>query len=405
MKSSAASFIPLGLIIFGFLVWYALSSKNSYNEERLKSQIKKYNDLETFSNNLKQQEQNLVHKKNETAASIAKQKEDAIKDKALHQKALDQKTIGFPWIATAIADLKREQAEHTAFLLRNKPRPAIKAAEKVQEIGKKHKIAEQQLRQYKYQIEFYESLFPWITDFKEAPDEVIQNTPASQSTDPATKFLTSSEWTTLDKQTKFQYALDRYWNRHKSNWEIGRDYERFVGYRYETCGYNVSYYGATEGLKDMGRDLIAQKNGKTEVIQCKYWSRKKTIHEKHIFQLFGTTIQYTLDKFGQDLSISNNLFEQFNVEPVFITSTTLSDVAMQVAKALNVRIVCDTSLEKYPSIKCNISKSKEKIYHLPFDQQYDRIRITPSTGEGYVATIAEAEAAGFRRAYRWKGNT
>ena len=52
-------------------------------------------------------------------------------------------------------------------------------------------------------------------------------------------------------------------------------------------------------------------------------------------------------------------------------------------------------------IKCNISKTGEKIYHLPFDQQYDRVEISPNKGECYVYTVKEAEDRGFRRAFRW----
>jgi hypothetical protein len=45
----------------------------------------------------------------------------------------------------------------------------------------------------------------------------------------------------------------------------------------------------------------------------------------------------------------------------------------------------------------------ERIYHLPFDQQYDTTVIEPQRGEQYVVTVAEAAAAGFRRAWRWRG--
>ena len=45
----------------------------------------------------------------------------------------------------------------------------------------------------------------------------------------------------------------------------------------------------------------------------------------------------------------------------------------------------------------------DKIYHLPFDQQYDRCIIN-EPGEFYASTVAEAEKAGFRRAMRWRGN-
>ena len=55
-------------------------------------------------------------------------------------------------------------------------------------------------------------------------------------------------------------------------------------------------------------------------------------------------------------------------------------------------------------IKCNISPTtQERIYHLPFDQQYDKAVIGNVPGEFYADTVAEAEAAGFRRAFRWRG--
>ena len=56
----------------------------------------------------------------------------------------------------------------------------------------------------------------------------------------------------------------------------------------------------------------------------------------------------------------------------------------------------------YPCIKCNISADGTKIYHLPFDQQYDNVKIETHKGEFYCATVKEAEDAGFRRAFRHK---
>jgi len=46
--------------------------------------------------------------------------------------------------------------------------------------------------------------------------------------------------------------------------------------------------------------------------------------------------------------------------------------------------------------------TKEKIYHLPFDQQYDNTKIFEK-GEFYCRTTEEAERKGFRRAFRWHG--
>jgi hypothetical protein len=62
-------------------------------------------------------------------------------------------------------------------------------------------------------------------------------------------------------------------------------------------------------------------------------------------------------------------------------------------------------LADYPRIKCNVARaSGERIYHLPFDQQYDSTVIESDRGERFVTTVAEAEQLGFRRAWRWKAN-
>ncbi len=146
-----------------------------------------------------------------------------------------------------------------------------------------------------------------------------------------------------------------------------------------------------KGFEDFGRDLICKKGHKTEIVQCKCWSQHRVIREKHIMQLFGTTILYRITENIRD------------VEPIFATTTELSEEAKMVAKELRIKVV-EKKLERYPMIKCNINpSSKEKIYHLPFDQQYDRVVIGNAEGELYAETIEEAENAGFRRAFKWKG--
>ncbi len=63
----------------------------------------------------------------------------------------------------------------------------------------------------------------------------------------------------------------------------------------------------------MGRDLIAKKGNIIHIIQCKYWAKHKQIHEKHITQLYGTTIAYGL---------SQN--KEIKVVPVFLTNINFS---------------------------------------------------------------------------------
>ena len=79
-------------------------------------------------------------------------------------------------------------------------------------------------------------------------------------------------------------------------------------------------------------------------------------------------------------------------------------VAKKVTKALHIRLDTLKIKKDYPMIKCNINpQTKEKIYHLPFDQQYDKIIIGNNSGEFYASTVKEAVKKGFRRAFRYRG--
>ncbi len=51
-------------------------------------------------------------------------------------------------------------------------------------------------------------------------------------------------------------------------------------------------------------------------------------------------------------------------------------------------------------IKGNISRSGERIYHVPGGRWYDATRIDPLRGERWFCSEAEARAAGWRRAKR-----
>ena len=201
--------------------------------------------------------------------------------------------------------------------------------------------------------------------------------------------------------------MDRYLSSRKKSYEIGRDYERYIGYLYETKGFQVEYIGIEKGLEDLGRDLVCIKGKEIDIVQCKCWANHKTIHEKHINQLYGTAVKYFIDhqQFINDkksLNLFPNLISSGQIKATFVTSTKLSDTAKKFASALGISVIEEKPLEKYPVIKCNIASSGEKIYHLPFDQQYDKTLIKNS-GEFYANSVIEAESKGFRRAFRWRG--
>lgn len=305
----------------------------------------------------------------------------------------------YPWLAKLYADYQyicdgiREQG------LRKKSRPALKAADEMHAIRIEKRTLQKQNKLLEYQLHCYQSLFPWLEDFNEVSPTEVYDEMHKQAFDEKSEYdavmknwLSPEEYAKLPNVQKYQLALDRYKVRKKTNWQVGIEYERYIGYLYETKGYSVHYQGALMGLEDMGRDLIADNGAELLVVQCKRWAKEKQIHENHIFQLYGTMILLTIQN------------PRIAVKGVFVTSTELSQVAKSCAKYLNIEVREKEPLKDYPLIKCNVSRNNEKIYHLPMDLQYDRTIISPHKGDCYVETVAEAERLGFRRAYRWSGS-
>ena len=251
----------------------------------------------------------------------------------------------------------------------------------------KKKISElENTRELEQKLSYIEKIFPDITNiFDDGFQKESLELEANEDADHVQMFLSPEEYSSLSIIEKNQLALDRYIEGRKSKWQVGRDYEMYIGYLCEEEGYSVQYTGITKNLEDMGRDLILEGNGQSFIIQCKNWSQEKAIHEKHIFQLYGSTVQYNIENHA-------------HAKPIFISTTKLSPMAEQVAQELNVKTKT-VQLGSFPRIKCNINQTTmEKIYHLPFDQQYDTTVIDKSKGELYAFTIAEAESLGFRRA-------
>ena len=200
------------------------------------------------------------------------------------------------------------------------------------------------------------------------------------------------EYDQLSPTERNQRGLDRYLARHLSSWGIGRLYERYLGYLWETSDWRVLFNGAIKGFEDFGRDLICTKGLEVEIVQAKCWSSEKRIHEKHVFQLFATCVHYMLEH------------SSLHVTPVLAATTLLSPAAALVAEKLGVQVKQIPLSKSYPMIKCNVNpQTKERIYHLPFDQQYDHTVIGTIPGECYVQTVCEAEGLGFRRAWRFRG--
>lgn len=338
-----------------------------------------------------------------TGLLIAKDRIQEIFEEACQKESdinglVKQRSQGFPLLGEVYAEYFRLKDETINEILRTKKRPAFRAAEAIKESNAEKRELAKNLKITEYKLKNYELIAPYLSEIEEelpTPEDnwMLEDYTEEESQDMATRFLTKEEYRNLSISERNQLALDRYWSsRKRSNWLVGKMYERFIGFLYEQKGYQVEYFGIKERFEDLGRDLIAKKGKEIHIVQCKNWSKFKNIYENHIFQLFGTTFEY-------------NERNKTKAKAVFFTTTKLSDIANEMSDKLGILLMQNFPLKIYPSIKCNISrKNGEKIYHLPFDQQYDNTNIEQERLEKYVMTVKEAEDLGFRRAFRWHGN-
>lgn len=319
-------------------------------------------------------------------------------------KILKTKTP-FREVANLYADFETAIYEKEEKYLRYKPKPAQHAATKISIIRNDFYRSISKYKVIQYEYELILKLFPEIKIYIDDEESIVQLAKYSSldelndNIDRVKYWLKNEEYKTLSENERNQLALDRYKQRKKSKWEIGIEYELYIGYLLRegkppfNRRYNVIQFGELNGLQDLGRDIIAEtydnKGHKTVlIIQCKRWSDAKVIHENAICQLFGTTMEH---------QIKHDTYKRWNYIPLFITTTELSDMAKEFAKRLNVQIMT-IPIGEFPMIKCNINNGS-KIYHLPFDQQYHRT-VIKNEGEFYAFSVAEAVSKGFRRAMR-----
>lgn len=360
-------------------------------------------ELETLLDSIRREKEHLEIALKQEQAMLDK---EASRNNRLREGVIQmakERQVGFPWLTQAYDELFALEEYDLANFLVKKKHAAVRAAEIIKEQSHLRREAEQKRRAAEYIVEYYETIAPFLLDLKEEVDmgteqdaALLREFSEEELHDQVTSYLTKEEYRRLPSLERNQMALDRFWKRSKSKWLIGRLYERYIGYLYEQQGYDVEYVGIFKGFEDLGRDLICHKGRNMVVIQCKYWSKFRTIYEKHIFQFFGTVFQFRDE--NPDKAVT----------AVFYTTTQMSALARRFADELGISLKENFPFDPhYPCIKCHTSKSETdyasrgtKIYHLPFDQLYDKTRIEKRYGEFYCRTVKEAEDAGFRRALR-----
>ena len=104
----------------------------------------------------------------------------------------------------------------------------------------------------------------------------------------------------------------------KENKKKGKDYEIFIGKKFEKKGYIVKFNGIEKGKRDNSIDLIAIKDKNIVFIQCKNWkenSKYKISHEK-IKAFIGDTYSF-IEK--------NPTYKNYKIERFFCVANDVFD--------------------------------------------------------------------------------
>ena len=327
---------------------------------KIKSDLKS---LVNQSKNILNQIENIDNRKwevQEFLTQLEKKKSETIEELKLIRESVEEKkkelevlkkelSTGNPMMADLISDYYYYRDLKTSHYLKSKKHSAVKSANDVKIFAKENKELRRSNRIIYNQLKLYENLFPFITELEPEDIDFILNQKTNKKIiadngDPVREYV--PEYDKLNEEERNQRALNRYLKSKKSNWEIGKMYERYVGYLYESKGYKVEYVGIEKGFEDLGRDLICRNSKETLVVQCKYWASHKEIREAHINQLYGTTVKHFIDEFkNRSEKLKNTLFpdllarDEVKIKPVFFTSTKLSKTAEDFANALGIQII------------------------------------------------------------------
>ena len=308
--------------------------------------------------------------------------------------------------ATMYADYKVLELDAVETYLRTKKSPIREGSSTAEVLKRLRQEKREDVARYKemlYKWEFLLNVFPELGKYVDDDQELLDLADYEdvddfqQNYDRVKDYVSDEEYRNLSVDERNQRALDNWRRRRKPSSAVaGMEYELYCAYLLREEGFNVIEHGVLNGRKDQGIDLIAQKPGITYIIQCKRYSTA-FVHENTVCQLFGTTLNYTLaNKEDWDKTLFGYTDD---VIPILMTTGTLSDMANEYARRLGV-VIRQEKMGIFPIIKCNINDGN-KIYHLPFDQQYKRTIIEPEKGEFYAMTVKEATSAGFRRAFRY----
>ena len=149
------------------------------------------------------------------------------------------------WYYSMVAEAAALEATISAQILRLKKRPAVSKAKEIEGPIKEKivKLTKENAR-LRLELKIFDEHFPEYAEIREhildSEEALFETSEDGDKTDRVRKFLTAAEYERLDETSRNQLALDKYISRNHSQQEIGRLYERYLGYLWESRGYGRS---------------------------------------------------------------------------------------------------------------------------------------------------------------------
>ena len=188
---------------------------------------------------------------NEVSQKFNKKVADAVKDKELQIKNREQKVeterkevrdfimsirgASPAWIARAITDY-----EYLRYDTELNWSCYSTVRDYISSLRSANRERRREMYLAMYKCLYYESLFPGLLDYA---DDEVPNAATSPVPEKTTEkdWLSDEEYARLSSTEKSQLALDRYIGSHnKSKWQIGRDYELYIGHCYRRKDFQSS---------------------------------------------------------------------------------------------------------------------------------------------------------------------
>lgn len=386
----------IGMVI-SFILFIVTTFKNGLRfEDVVRNKDKEIQNLKNNMANVKVETENII-KNIETEKNKLNEKLKFIKINFEAKECLLKYELN-PRMVKIYNDFYEKHLKSYEEYFRFKKNPSYKSADYIKEIKSEYK----RLQVKNKQLELLLSKFLEEKNENITETEKIENTFDDGERAYRYNKITKEEWAKLSYIEKLDLTVSRYKEKWKDKLNIGLEFERYCGYLYEKNDYKVDYNGILKGKSDGGIDLIASNKNKKIYIQCKYWSINKQIRENAITQLFGSALKKAID----DGETYNSFIEKLNSEKiriVLLTKTELSLEAKLFCKKLNILYKEKIEINpNYPIVK-GVS-GEERIFYIPTDLQYDNIKYK-STSKEYCRfkTCKEAEQAGYRHCYKWRG--